>query len=219
MTIEIKNLVFSYPNQHKLLDIPNLHLQKGESLYIAGPSGSGKTTLLNIMIGLINVDQDKLKILNQDFNLLTAKEKDRFRGDHFGIIFQLFNLINFLSVEENIYLPLQFSELKKKRHNDQPQLILKIIEKLGIKPLLQRKAIHLSLGEQQRVAVARALIGHPEIIIADEPTSALDEENKDQFIQILNELCHELETTLIFVSHDTTLKKHFNQILDLKAKQ
>lgn len=215
-SVAINNLNFSYVQGTNLFSNHNLNLKQGESLYIAGPSGSGKSTLLNLIVGLIDSPKKSISILGHDLNQLTHYQKDKFRGDHFGIIFQVFNLINFLTVEENIFLPLSFSDLKKERHKKNPEAIHSIIAQLGLNHLLQRKAAELSLGEQQRVAVARALLGFPEIIIADEPTSALDEANKHNFIEILLKLCHEYQMTLLFVSHDTSLRNHFNQHLELK---
>ena len=184
----------------------------------------GKTTVSNIITGLSKPSSGKLNILNQNINTLTNSQKDIFRATHFGIIFQQFNLIPFLNVKENITLPCTFSKAKKEKVLQKNTTLnkeaIRLCNELDINSELQKKHIkQLSIGQQQRVAIDRALIGQPEIIIADEPTSALDTKRKTQFMELLFNECNKYNITLIFISHDHSLKKHFNKILDLNVAQ
>lgn len=208
--IELNDVTFSYTT--KILDIKNISIAKGEKVFIYGPSGSGKTTLLSILCGTLTPDTGKVSLVETNINSLKQSNKDHFRGNHIGHIFQQFNLINYLSVKENILLPTVINN-KRKQYEAQNQEFEKICQGLGIKELLDKKVSELSVGQQQRVAVARAFIGGPEIIIADEPTSALDEDNKNKFIDEL--IKQSGDKTIIFVSHDKTLQKHFNRSINL----
>lgn len=221
-SVQVENLKFGYPDSNKeLLDIPELKLPKGAHLFIEGPSGSGKTTLLNILAGVQKGQPGSVELLGQDIFSLSFKRVDQLRADHMGVIFQLFNLIPYLSVIENVLLPCSFSKLRTERvlqENDSLEAAaVDLCRALGLSDLdLKRhKAIDLSVGQQQRVAAARALIGAPEIIIADEPTSALDAENTKQFMELLLQQCRQNSSSLIFVSHDTALKTYFDRSISL----
>ena len=221
-SVQVENLKFGYPDSNKeLLDISELKLPKGAHLFIEGASGSGKTTLLNILAGVQKGQQGSVELLGQDIIGLSTKRLDRLRADHMGVIFQLFNLIPYLSVIENILLPCSFSKLRTERvlqENDSLEAAaVDLCLALGLADLdLKRhKAIDLSVGQQQRVAAARALIGAPEIIIADEPTSALDAVNTKQFMELLLQQCQQHSSSLIFVSHDTALKTYFDRSISL----
>lgn len=213
--IEVKNLKFQYPNQSQLiLDIEKLEITKASTTFLQGPSGSGKSTLLNILAGVLPFKEGTVNVLGKDLKTLTAHQKDTFRADSMGFIFQMLNLIPYLSVQENILLPLGFSNYKAQNPKD----LNNLIDKLRIPTsYLSKKVTELSVGQQQRVAVARALIGKPAIIIADEPTSSLDYEARDAFLKLLFDQVHETKSTLIFVSHDISLKSHFENYLELKC--
>jgi putative ABC transport system ATP-binding protein len=208
--IELNDVTFSYTT--KILDIKNISIAKGEKVFIYGPSGSGKTTLLSILCGTLTPDTGKVSLVETNINSLKQSNKDHFRGNHIGHIFQQFNLINYLSVKENILLPTVINN-KRKQYEAQNQEFDNICQGLGIADLLEKNVSELSVGQQQRVAVARAFIGGPEIIIADEPTSALDEDNKNKFIDEL--IKQSGDKTIIFVSHDKTLQKHFDRSINL----
>ena len=213
--ITIKQLKFSY-NKNTILNIDALHVKKNEHLFIEGPSGSGKSTLLNLMAGVLSTDEGQVTILDKELSRLSDSEKDSFRAEHIGFIFQQFNLIPYLSVIENVTLPCRFAlnrkEKAKQRSGTLEKEALRLLSALGLKDsaLLSRSVNALSVGQQQRVAAARAMIGSPEIIIADEPTSALDSNHRQSFIQTLFEECEKENITLIFVSHDTSLKYLLN---------
>lgn len=210
--IEIKDLKFGYNSSSLILDIDRLEIAKGETLFLHGPSGCGKSTLLNLLAGVLVSSEGSLKVLDQDIETLSQTKRDRFRGDHIGFIFQRFNLINYLSISENISLPCRSSKHRQKNlKNSMDHEIKKLADHLNLTPFINKTVSNLSVGQQQRVAVARALIGSPEIVIADEPTSSLDDEVTDKFIKLLLEECKENKTTVIFVSHDKRLAKHFDR--------
>lgn len=211
--IQLSQLQFSYRPGTLVLDIHQFQIQAGEKVFLYGPSGSGKSTLLEILAGILVPQAGQAEILGQKMNALSASARDHFRALHMGYIFQIFNLVPYLNVEENILLPLRLNAERQNRA--QGQSIEKLCERLGIYHLLKSKVTELSVGQQQRVAVARALMGKPELILADEPTSALDFDHREKFIQLLFELCNENKTTLLFVSHDRSLEKLFDRSLSL----
>ena len=218
--LELHDLGFAWPGQAELLDIPHFALQSGESLFLKGPSGSGKTTLLGLLGGVQKAGRGSIRLLGTELGSLGAGARDRFRVDHTGYIFQQFNLLPFLSVRENVELPCHFSKARaaraRQRHGSIDQAAATLLEHLGLKPeLLERRADALSIGQQQRVAAARALIGQPELVIADEPTSALDADSREAFIRLLFAECREAGSSLLFVSHDQSLAPLFDRSLSL----
>ena len=221
--ISIRKLHFSWSNTTRpIINIDKLEIKKGDTFFIQGPSGSGKSTFLNILSGVIFDKKSEVDILNTNMAGLSNKQRDQFRANHIGYIFQQFNLINYLSVLENVMLACQASKLRSaraiKEHGSIKVAATYYLSQLNIdSSLMQKKAMLLSVGQQQRVAAARALIGQPEIIIADEPTSSLDQQNVQNFIEVLIRQCKNIQATLIFVSHDLTLKPHFNSHYTLNA--
>jgi len=218
--IELTDLGFAWPGQDELLDIPNFHLQHSETLFLKGPSGSGKTTLLGLLGGVQKPGRGSIRLLGEDLATLSAARRDRFRVDHTGYIFQQFNLLPFLSVRDNVELPCRFSHLRAERaaqrYGSVDQAAGKLLEHLGLRPeLLERRADSLSIGQQQRVAAARALIGQPELVIADEPTSALDADARQAFLELLFGECRDVGASLLFVSHDQSLAALFDRSLSL----
>ena len=211
--IEIKNLEYSSTNSDFEMKIDHFNFASGRSLLISGESGSGKTTFLNLLSGTILPQKGEIIILGKSLSESSSVKKDKIRGDNFGIIFQTFNLLPYLSVEDNVLLGLSFSQLRKSRlkgsYKEEIELLMSKLS-LNYKSLLNRKAHDLSIGQQQRVAVARALIGSPEIILADEPTSALDARNKEEFLKLLFNSMDKKRQSLIMVSHDQNLSKSFD---------
>ncbi|MCY1426784.1 putative ABC transporter ATP-binding protein [compost metagenome] len=219
--IEIDDLGFAWPGQAELLDIPEFRLQRGETLFLKGPSGSGKTTLLGLLGGVQKPQRGSISLLGEDITRLSAARRDHFRVDHTGYIFQQFNLLPFLSVRENVELPCHFSrtraERARARHGSVAQAARMLLGHLGLgdPSLIARRADSLSIGQQQRVAAARALIGQPELVIADEPTSALDADAREAFLQLLFAECRAAGSSLLFVSHDQSLASLFDRSLSL----
>ena len=211
--IEIKNLEYRSYNSYFSMKIKELSVNVGTSLLIHGESGSGKTTFLNLLSGTISPQKGEVIILGKNLSESSLVKKDKIRGDSFGIIFQTFNLLPYLTVENNILLGLSFSQLRKSRLNKSVEEEIEILMSklsLNYKSLKYRKAHQLSIGQQQRVAVARALIGNPEIILADEPTSALDTKNKEEFLKLLFLSLDKKRQSLIMVSHDQNMANNFD---------
>ncbi|MBX9703852.1 MAG: ABC transporter ATP-binding protein [Silvanigrellaceae bacterium] len=217
IAVEIKGLRFAYKKYKPLLEVNELTIFKGEKVFFYGPSGSGKTTLLGIIAGILPCHTGTIRILGNDFSKCTAKERDKIRGTHMGYIFQLFNLIPYLTVLENIVLPAKLNPKKGKQFNAHGLELeaISLAERLGIETILEKKVSEISVGQSQRVAAARALLGSPSLIIADEPTSALDQDTGEQFIKNLFEQCEIQNTTLIFVSHDKHLLPYFQKRISL----
>jgi putative ABC transport system ATP-binding protein len=216
-SIEIKNLKFSYGKTDQILDISSLEIKENEKIFIFGPSGSGKSTLLNLLAGVIVPNSGDITVLEKDIASLSQNARDKMRGDHIGFIFQSFNLIPYLTIYENIILPLKTSKLKSSKiKGDIDGEIKRLASHLKLEDYLQKRVTQLSVGQQQRVAVARALIGRPEVVIADEPTSSLDDDVTDSFMNLLLEEHKERKFSLVFVSHDRRLAKYFDREVSLE---
>jgi putative ABC transport system ATP-binding protein len=215
--VELNQVRFRYPGESEILRIATLRIARGERVFLYGPSGSGKTTLLGILAGVLGTSVGSVRVLGRDLTTLSPRQRDAFRGAHVGYIFQLFNLITYLNVEDNILLPCRLHHARRARLSGQslPAAALAISTRLGIAALLQQRVTNLSVGEQQRVAAARALIGTPEIILADEPTSALDSDHRQRFLELLFDCAEEAGSTLIFVSHDRALMPLFHRAISL----
>lgn len=210
--LDISDLKFRWSKHSPLMHMDSLQVQKGEKVFLKGESGSGKSTLLSLIGGVSEPDSGVLKVLGQDLAKMTAKQRDLFRAEHLGLIFQQFNLIPYLTSIDNVLLTGRFS----KHRRIQPSGAIALLEKLGLdQSLLGKSVTQLSIGQQQRVAAARALAGKPSLIIADEPTSALDENTRDAYLQLLFEQCDDNNATLLFVSHDKHLASQFDRQLNV----
>lgn len=210
-------------NTPPTLDALSLEIAAGERLFIGGSSGSGKTTLLGLFAGIMTPESGTVELLGTALHRLNGPARDRFRANHIGYIHQMFNLIPYLSVIENITLPCRFSRRRHDRARrlspSAPDEARRLLDHLGLSDatLLGRPVTELSVGQQQRVAAARALIGAPEIVIADEPTSALDAANREAFIDLLFKECADTKASLIFVSHDASLGPMFDRVVQLEG--
>ena len=209
--IALRDVHFSYRTGPEILDIPELTIARGERVFLFGPSGSGKTTLLGLLAGILTGFTGSVEVLGRDIAKLSGSQRDAFRGTHLGYIFQLFNLIPYLTVEENITLPGRLHSARAKSIAEAHD----VAKRLGIEHLLSRAVTQLSVGQQQRVAAARALLGAPELLIADEPTSSLDFDHRERFLDLLFENCALSNSTLLFVSHDRSLAGKFDRQLSL----
>lgn len=199
------------------LQFDHLEINQSEHVFIKGPSGSGKSTLLGLLTGIITPQSGKVQILNTDLATLKQNQRDKFRADHIGYIFQQFNLLPYLSMVENVILPCHFSNMRKKKVDGElRETAIELLKRLHLdEKLLNKPIVELSIGQQQRVAAARALIGRPELLIADEPTSSLDFDNRTSFIELLMEEAELAKSTLVFVSHDPTLESMFDRSIQL----
>jgi len=208
--LEVHRLRYAWPGQAPCLDHVDLGVAAGEPVFLHGPSGSGKSTLLNLLAGVLLPQAGGVSALDTPLATLSAAARDRFRVDHMGLVFQQFNLIPYLPVLDNVLLPCRFSPRRRARAlesaADPAGAAARLLEHLDLAPdLWRRPASALSVGQQQRVAAARALIGRPEIVIADEPTSALDAERQAAFLDLLLAEFAAAVAALVFVSHDRRL--------------
>ncbi len=219
--ISMADVRFAWPGaQGFAISVDAFELSRGEQLLITGPSGSGKSTLLSLLAGIIVPSSGRLAVLGTDIAKLSAAARDRFRAEHMGIIFQMFNLLPYGSVTDNVALPLSFAPARKHRVLESGTIedeAARLLEGLGLTPAHYAglKASELSVGQQQRVAAARALIGRPEVMIADEPTSALDRDSQQAFLDLLFAQAAAAGTTLIMVSHDESLGDRFKRVVRL----
>lgn len=212
MVLQCENLVFKYPNSGFELQIPSFSMKSGETVFLEGDSGSGKSTLLNLMAGVLLPQSGHVKLMEKNLGELSPSQCDALRVDHIGFLFQQFNLLSYLSVLDNVTLPCRFSKRRKqnalKQGGSVEQSAVELLTALGMGSFLSQAVSTLSVGQQQRVAAARALIGQPDLIIADEPTSALDAGHQAQFVQLLTGQATLQNTAVLLVSHDPSLARH-----------
>ncbi|BDY04362.1 ABC transporter ATP-binding protein [Ferrimonas sp. YFM] len=204
--LAIEGLSYHWPGSGRELRVDELVLNAGERVLLQGPSGSGKSTLLNLISGVLSGYQGKLKLEGDELSALSAVGRDRLRAESMGIIFQQFNLLPYLNVEENVLMPLKFSKERRRRLDNPAREARRLLTAMELDEGLHRQPVtQLSVGQQQRVAVARALIGAPGLILADEPTSALDPKARDSFLSLLTQQCAQSGSALLLVSHDPAL--------------
>lgn len=217
--VRLDDVRFRWPGQKAdIIALDELRLAPGEHLFVRGASGSGKTTLLNLLAGIHTPSAGAIRLLGTDLASLSARRRDQFRADHIGVVFQQFNLLPYLTTLENVTLSCAFSAKKRRSmaSTSSGQTAKELLRSLNLDDELHRAPVSkLSVGQQQRVAVARALIGGPEILIADEPTSALDADNRDRFLELLFREVEAQGCTLIFVSHDPELATRFERSIEL----
>ena len=194
-------------DQQKILKKQNFAVKKIEHLLILGPSGSGKTTLLNLLSGLLKPSSGEIIFSNKKYSTLSEEQIDKLRLENFGFIFQKPYLIKHLNIEQNISL---FPKQSSKSDN------LNLLNILGLSDKAKQKAYGLSVGEAQRVAIARGLANNPKIIFADEPTSALDDENTENVLKLLFSYCKKNDSTIIVSSHDKRIKSFFSRKIEIK---
>jgi putative ABC transport system ATP-binding protein len=218
--IDLQNIEFSWPSGARVLEIAQLTIQPRERVFLHGPSGSGKSTLLGIVGGIFKPQAGQIHVLGTSLTRLSGAARDRFRGEQIGFIFQMFNLIPYLSVLENVLLPLGFSQGRAQRlaGADATAEARRLLAALGLSEtgISRRRVTELSVGQQQRVAAARALIGRPPILVADEPTSSLDADIQADFLRLLMSECASHATTLLFVSHDLTMAPQFDRTIEIR---
>ncbi|EMR0600874.1 TPA: ATP-binding cassette domain-containing protein [Stenotrophomonas maltophilia] len=214
--IALENVQFGYATR-LVLDIPHLLIEQGSSVLLRGISGGGKSTLLGLLAGVLLPGKGRVEVARQALQDMGGAARDRFRADQLGVIFQQFNLLPFLTVRDNIALGLRFSRLRSARISGPLNAeIARLLQALQLDPaLMQRRAGTLSVGQQQRVAAARALIGRPALLLADEPTSALDRDAATAFLQLMSAQCQAAGTTVLVVSHDDGLQPLFDRTISV----
>lgn len=210
--IRIRDLRFRYTDDGFQLSLPVLDIAETEQVAIVGPSGSGKTTLLNLIAGILKPDRGELHVLNHELGRWSDERKRGFRLRNIGMVFQSFELLDYLSVIENILLPLRLGSSKvgpSERHR-----AAELAERMGIGDKLDRRIDQLSQGERQRAAVCRALLLRPPLILADEPTGNLDPANKDIVLSLLLAYATDNKATVVTVTHDQNLLGRFSRVID-----
>jgi putative ABC transport system ATP-binding protein len=213
--LRIEGLRFAWPGSAWTLAVPSLALAAGDRLFLHGPSGTGKSTLLNLVAGTLAPQAGRIAVAGEDMGGKGGAARDRLRADHLGIVFQQFNLLPFLGLVDNVTLPCRFSSRRRERalqrFGSLEAAARHYLAALGLDlaALGRRRVLELSVGQQQRVAAARALVGGPSLVLCDEPTSALDARNRDQFVDLLFAECAAEGAALLFVSHDLGLAGRF----------
>jgi putative ABC transport system ATP-binding protein len=218
--VRLTDVAFAWPGKEAFsLAVRDFALPARERILLIGPSGSGKSTFLSLICGILTPQAGRIEILGQDIAGMRAAARDAFRAEHFGIVFQMFNLLPYGSVIDNVLLPLSFAPGRRRRataKTSAAEEAMRLLARLGLDVALGgRSAANLSVGQQQRVAAARALIGRPEIVVADEPTSALDRDRQDAFLDLLFAEVAAAGATLVMVSHDQSLAPRFDRVLRL----
>ena len=212
----LETLGLEYHYQHgKKIVFPDIGLKRGQRLLISGFSGCGKTTLLSLIAGALKLQAGDIKFDGINYSTMSSLLLDQFRADHIGYIFQTLNLIPFLSVSENIALGVRFSQSRKSKVSNLSQEVVRLVSSLGLeREALKIPVSRLSVGQQQRVAAARALIGKPDLILADEPTSALDSDTTKKFLNEVMETLDSNKQAIIMVSHDASIAPYFDTVID-----
>lgn len=215
--VRMAGVRFAWPGRDAFaLAIDEFTLRPGECVLLTGPSGSGKSTFLSLLCGIVSPKAGRIEVLGTDIGALSGPARDHFRAEHFGIIFQMFNLLPYGTVLDNVLLPLAFADERRRRAGSARTVALQLLQRLGLGPeFAGRATTKLSVGQQQRVAAARALIGSPELIVADEPTSALDRDRQMAFLEVLFTQVRDAAATLIMVSHDQSLAPRFDRVMAL----
>ena len=208
--IKLHNLNYTFQGSSlPVLSIPAWQVARNERVFLQGESGSGKSTLLGLLAGLQLPSLGEVEILGARMSALGAGKRDRFRAKHLGVVFQQFNLIPYLSALENVLLAAQFGTSDRRGAR---QRAIELLESVNLPSSLHdRKAAALSIGQQQRVAIVRALINEPSLLLVDEPTSALDHNNRDAFLALLFDMLADMDCAMVFVSHDPTIGRLFDK--------
>ncbi|WP_370262345.1 ABC transporter ATP-binding protein [Limnobacter sp.] len=213
--LQMQGVEFAYPNAPFGLRIPQFELGPAQGVFVQGESGSGKSTLLNLMAGVLRAQAGCVTLMGHALHDMGERACDAVRVNHVGFVFQQFNLLNYLSVLDNVALPCRFSAIRRQRaladHSSIHAAALALLAELGMKDHVQRPVQQLSVGQQQRVALARALMGRPSLLIADEPTSALDAGHQAKFVDLLLERAQQQGTAVVMVSHNPALAARFER--------
>ncbi|WP_420405309.1 ABC transporter ATP-binding protein [Nisaea sp.] len=213
--IKLSGVAFEWTETRFRIAIDAFRVERGERVLLLGPSGGGKSTLLGLICGISAPAQGQIEILGTNIASLSSARRDRFRAEHIGVIFQMFNLLPYASALENVRLGLAFAPERARRSATSETAIEDLLTSLALPEgdLRRQPASRLSTGQQQRVAAARALIGGPELIVADEPTSALDGASQERFLELLFAQLDRQGASLLMVSHDDRLSPSFDRVI------
>ena len=212
--IQVQQMKFRYGQQGFSLLVREMEVSRGEKLAIVGPSGSGKTTFLDLVAGIQLPESGTIRVGDMDLSRLGEKSRRDFRSSKMGLVFQESELLEYLSVADNIRLPFLINRSLSRRSLDS-DTVTQLAEQVGIGDKLHRRPHQLSQGERQRVAICRALVHQPELLLADEPTGNLDPANKNRIMDLLLDQAEKLSSTLIVVTHDQALLGRFDRTIDV----
>ena len=221
--IGLRGVRFGYRADSIVLDVASFDVARGERVFLEGASGSGKSTLLGLVGGILVPSQGEVSVLGRSMADMSGAGRDKFRADQVGFVFQMFNLLPYLSVVDNVALPCRFSARRAARALERSESVAhearRLLARLGLvdTEVVERRVTELSIGQQQRVAAARALIGAPALVIADEPTSALDAGTRVRFVDLLSEECAAAGSAVLFASHDPALATRFDRSLSMAS--
>ena len=219
--VRLFDVEFSWRRNGFSLRVPSFSVERGRKVLLTGSSGAGKSTLLNLICGTVPAQQGAVEVLGKNLATLSRTKRDRFRAERIGVVFQMFNLVPYLSIIDNVLLPLRFAPERARRARaggGEGNEAQRLLTALALDPSLHRRPVtELSVGQQQRVAAARALIGGPELVIADEPTSALDQDRQAAFLSLLFGELAAIGATLVMVSHDVRLAAQFDAVVRLDS--
>ncbi len=213
--IQIENLKFQYPRAEFMLRLPRLVVESGQRVAIVGPSGCGKTTLLNLISGITLPLEGTVQVCGEEVSAMSDASRRNFRIAKIGMVFQQFELVEYLDVLSNILLPFSINSTLPGSSGIRCRAI-EFAEAMGLKEKLTRRPAQLSQGEQQRVAICRALIAEPRVVLADEPTGNLDPENKRRILDLIFQLAEKQNQTLIVVTHDMGILSGFDRVVDFE---
>jgi len=214
MMISVENLVFHHPRSTFTLRVPSLRVGKGERVALTGPSGAGKTTLLNLIAGVLLADQGVIRVGGVEPARLGQAGRRAFRVRTLGLVFQDFQLLEYLGVGENILLPCRINPALKPGPAARERA-RELARRTGIEHRWEHRPARLSQGEQQRVALCRALVARPPCVLADEPTGSLDLATKTRVVDLLLEECAQTGASLLMVTHDPALPARFDRTISL----
>ena len=210
MVLEIKNLQKSFDSPDgeriKILDIPRFSLKSGDQVALEGGSGTGKTTFLHIIAGILQADSGSIRVADQEVSTLSESQRDRLRAQTIGYVFQTFNLLQGYTALENVALGMAFGR------GVDTDYASSLLDRVGLKDRKDYRPRQLSVGQQQRVAVARALANHPKLVLADEPTGNLDHNHARDSLRLIREVCREKSAALLLVSHDRDVLGDFKGV-------
>ena len=211
--LKIRQLIKSYKApegvRHTVLEVPEFSLEAGQQLALRGASGTGKTTFLNCIAGILRPDAGDIELAGQNIAIASESQRDELRAQHIGYIFQTFNLLQGYTCLENVLLGMSFSGPAN------TQQATALLKRVGLADRMDYRPGELSVGQQQRVAVARALANRPNLVLADEPTGNLDPQNAQEALQLIREVCRENTAALLLVSHDQCVLDQFEDCHDL----
>ncbi len=210
--LTVTNLEKAYASpegsQSRIINVPHFEIDAGKQIALRGSSGAGKTTFLNLIAGILQADNGSIVLADEEMTALSESERDRLRAHYIGYIFQTFNLLAGYTALENIMLGMMFGK------GIDANFAQHLLERVGLGDRMQYRPSQLSVGQQQRVAVARAIANRPRLVLADEPTGNLDYHHANEAVTLIREICHENNAALLIVSHDSEVLGQFEEAQD-----